>query len=334
MVNRSASSVGFGFIFQTNAAIVLMIENIKELKSIRIEGDNEDIDIELNGNRHILSQSKAVVKGSSDFRKCGDNLKKSLLTLSEGCKKVKVDKAIYATNSFNPFHDEESKRIFYGYTFRSFKDLPSSAKQIIKETLQKQNIEFDYNKFHVCFIPFETDVDRERYKVVWECIRDFVQNITDEQFPSPRRLHEIWENHIFNNGTKADKKIVMSKEDIIWPLIYLIVSPENFSHNFTECFPEVMFDEVNNKYKEIINTCTENVQVFIKIMSDFNSCKKGNSFREQIINFANDNWENYLQDLSFENLDKKIAEELIKLIIYSVIARRHKIEKIKERVCL
>ena len=45
--DRRADAVLFGFDFQVNAAIVLMLEKIKELQSIRLESENEDIDIEL-----------------------------------------------------------------------------------------------------------------------------------------------------------------------------------------------------------------------------------------------------------------------------------------------
>lgn len=46
MADRSATSVLFGFDFQANAAIVLMLENIKDMSHIRLEGC-EDIDIKL-----------------------------------------------------------------------------------------------------------------------------------------------------------------------------------------------------------------------------------------------------------------------------------------------
>ncbi len=45
--DRRASSVVFGYDFQVNAAIVLMLENIGELQSLRLESENEDIDLEL-----------------------------------------------------------------------------------------------------------------------------------------------------------------------------------------------------------------------------------------------------------------------------------------------
>ena len=44
MVDRTATSTLFGFDFQTNAAIVLMLENIKDMTDIRMEG-YEDVEI-------------------------------------------------------------------------------------------------------------------------------------------------------------------------------------------------------------------------------------------------------------------------------------------------
>ena len=61
--SRRANAVVFGFDFQVNAAIVLMIENIEDLKSLRLEGNYEDIEIELENNQYILAQAKAVEIG-------------------------------------------------------------------------------------------------------------------------------------------------------------------------------------------------------------------------------------------------------------------------------
>lgn len=85
--NRRATSVLFGFDFQVNSSIVLMLENIKELDSLRLEGNNEDIEIKLNDGSLILAQAKSVEKSSSDFRNVINNFKKSLHSLSDGDKK-------------------------------------------------------------------------------------------------------------------------------------------------------------------------------------------------------------------------------------------------------
>ena len=125
MKNRRANAVLFGFDFQRNAAIVLMLENIKVLRSVRLEGNEEDIELTLENGRKILAQAKAVEKSSSDFSHVRENLKKALLSLSEGAQKTDAQQLILITNSPNPFNDAESKSVFGGLpTRRSFSNLP------------------------------------------------------------------------------------------------------------------------------------------------------------------------------------------------------------------
>ena len=45
MENRNASASAFGWDFQANAAILLMLENIQEAEMVRVEGKDEDIEI-------------------------------------------------------------------------------------------------------------------------------------------------------------------------------------------------------------------------------------------------------------------------------------------------
>lgn len=51
-MSRRANSVIFDFDFQENAAIVLMVENMAEMDSVKIEGE-EDIEIKLNDGSRI-----------------------------------------------------------------------------------------------------------------------------------------------------------------------------------------------------------------------------------------------------------------------------------------
>lgn len=86
--NRRANAVVFGFDFQVNAAIVIMLENIENLQSLRLEGNFEDIEIELNNHQYILAQAKAVEKSSSDFQNVRKNLKKALILYRKEVKKL------------------------------------------------------------------------------------------------------------------------------------------------------------------------------------------------------------------------------------------------------
>ncbi len=112
-MSRRADAVSFGLDFQVNAAIILMIENMKEMEYIRLESDEEDISIKLNSGKYILAQAKSHIHGSYDFQNVRKDLKKSLTTLSEGANKVVPEKLILVTNSANPLKDD-SQTAFIG----------------------------------------------------------------------------------------------------------------------------------------------------------------------------------------------------------------------------
>ena len=135
MTNRTATSVLFGFDFQANAAIVLMLENIKDMSSIRLEG-SEDIEINLNNGSSILAQAKSVVNSSTDFSNVLSNLKKSIISLSEAEHKLGVVKElIYITNTPNPFNEKQLNPIFYGASQRDYSSLPRPLKDKINKII-------------------------------------------------------------------------------------------------------------------------------------------------------------------------------------------------------
>lgn len=129
--SRRADAVVFGFDFQVNAAIVLFLENVKQVEKMRLEGDYEDIEIQLDSGEMVLAQAKAVEKASSDFRNVRKNLKKALTSLSEANEKANARDLIVITNSPNPFNDKQSMSAFYGHAHRAYDTLPPTAKKMI-----------------------------------------------------------------------------------------------------------------------------------------------------------------------------------------------------------
>ena len=221
MKNRRANAVLFGFDFQRNAAIVLMLENIRELRSVRLEGNEEDIELTLENGRKILAQAKAVEKSSSDFSHVRENLKKALISLSEGSQKTDTQQLIFITNSPNPFNDADSRSVFSGLpTRRSFSNLPPSAQQIVQKYLGDIDNPLDLQKFTVQVFPFETDDEMERYKAVTQAVNDFIGSLNaNVTYGLGKWLLQVWHDDIFINGTKRDASILLDKKDIIWPII-------------------------------------------------------------------------------------------------------------------
>lgn len=332
--DRRADAVLFGFDFQVNAAIVLMLENIKELQSLRLESENEDIDIELYSGSHILAQAKAIVNSSTDFTNVRSNLKKALVSLSEGSKKVETEKLILITNSPNPLNEEESRSIFWGPTRRGFSTLPKSSQKIITGYLSQIDQLLDIDQFVIQVVPFETDDNVERYKAVSKAIDDFIGDLKLDIPGIGKQLHWVWCSEVFKNGSKKNAKITLSKKNLIWPIIVIATDIERTDHDFVERFDSVQYDEIVRRFRETIDSCCERVEFFTKILFDFNAYKNTGKASEKTINFVEECWSNYSSEFEGDGIDSATAEALSKVVVYNVIRRRYDIDKIKKGVSL
>ena len=130
MSDRNASASAFGWDFQVNAAILLMLENIKEAKCVRVEGADEDIEITFQDEKKLYAQAKAVEK-PDDTSHVIDKLAKALETLSEAAKNGDGKIFTYITNSSNPFNSQRTLSYFMGRTHLYYDELPDIAKDVI-----------------------------------------------------------------------------------------------------------------------------------------------------------------------------------------------------------
>ena len=105
--NSNASAAAFGWDFQTNAAILLTIENIQHAKSIKVEAQTEDIEIKLENNNIIYSQAKSQIDITSTVNLM-KKLKESIRTLNNAYNNGDAESLIYITNHPNPFNDKYS----------------------------------------------------------------------------------------------------------------------------------------------------------------------------------------------------------------------------------
>lgn len=136
MSDRNASASAFGWDFQANSAILLMLENIKDAKRIRVEGSDEDIEVTLQDKSKIYAQAKAVVK-PDDYTQVVDKLTAALETLSLAAKNGDGSKFTYVTNSPNPFNNQKTMSFFTGRTHLDFDELPDDAQKKIETDAEK-----------------------------------------------------------------------------------------------------------------------------------------------------------------------------------------------------
>ncbi len=334
MADRRADAMLFGCDFQTNAAIVLMLENIKDLSSLRLEGNYEDIALTLNDGNKILAQAKSVQESSTDFRNVRANLKKALTTLSES-NSSNVKKLIFVTNSPNPLNDDASRSVFYGHAHRGYDSLPESAKNIIDEYLSQIDQPLDTNKFNIQVIPFETDDDNERYKVIHQTINDFVGSIEARLSPGiGKKLFTIWKNDVFTNSSKKDASIELSKKAIIWPIIVIETDITLSEDSFIEQFDSGVYDEVVRTYRYFIDNCCEKIEFVTKVLFDYTQFQSSKKPIEKCLDFVETTWKAYKSEFETQNMNSEVLEALTKIVLYNIVRRRIVINQIKQGVNL
>ena len=241
---------------------------------------------------------------------------------------------ILITNSPNPLNEEASRSVFYGPAHRLFSSLPDSSQGIIKDCLDGIKQPLDLNKFQIQILPFETDDDVEKYKVVKQNVDDFVGKLNLNIPGLGKRLMNIWQNEIFHNGTKKNAAIIRNKRDIIWPIIVIATDVERCDDLLLDYFDQSQYDEIIHRYKSLIDSCCERCEFFIKVLHDYNEYKgMGKSLAQKCLDFALNKWEDYLSELKVD-ADPETQKGLIQIILYSIVRNRIQVQHIKEGVNL
>ena len=333
MAGTNASDSIFGWDFQINAAIVLMLEDIENIQKVRVEGRTEDIEITLSDGEFIFSQAKALSDPSST-KNVRKKLADGLGTLNHAARQSGVRKLIYITNAYDPLADRTSMPSFYGQSKKSYASLTNSAKRVIDSILAKENYnDIDKSKLFVYTLPFENDLN-DRYKVVIEKVKDFIASIKLNLSGSAQDVLDIWQQQLFENATLHDTAIVLTKKDIMWPLIVIMCDDGFRANPFSEDIDDGMYDEVASRYKSFISCKCQKFSFATRVLSDyqdFASAKKGN---DKIIEFVHNRWSSYLDEFVPDANSEVILNILIKSILFQLLRQRYLINEVKKRVNL
>ncbi|MDR2457643.1 MAG: hypothetical protein LBD41_04095 [Clostridiales Family XIII bacterium] len=330
MKSSKATASAFGWDFQSNAAIILMLRNIKRATEVKVEGENEDIEIKSEDKYLLMSQVKAVMD-PQDFTNVKQKLKKGLQTLSDAAKTLEVEKLVYVTNSPNPFNNKETMYMFSSpLNLIPFSELPDSCKQTINNICFDKNYELDTNLLMICVIQFYGEDTVERYKVLLSNTIEFLNSIKATNI-SAGELLEYWQHSFYINASQ--KTAVITKKSMIWPIIVLTCDA-NDNDSYLEDYDKNDTTEILENYKTIINLYTERFEFVSLIISDFIDFKGELNSRENVKKFISEKWYNYKDYFDLRDLDQTILKAIIRLIISKILNCRNVIQNIKKEVNL
>ena len=327
MGDRNASPSAFGWDFQANAAILLMLENIREADKVRVEGADEDIEITLKDKTKIYSQVKSVIK-QDDFSNINEKLTAALETLNLDSQNGDGSLFTYTTNSPNPFNNKKTMWAFTGRTHLDFDELPDSCQKKVQNILaDKGYSHLDTSLMDVRVIPFYGRDLKNRYKEIQACVGERLMEFGIPSEGISSEILHIWQRDFFQNATQPDTAVSIDKKQMIWPLIVLLVD-QTAANDYKKDFDDDECLEIERKYRAIINQQTMLYEFFTKVITDHNKSKKSPK------SFVTDNWKDYLFAIENVNADSETKESLIKIILYRILTQRRCINDIKRGVNL
>lgn len=317
--NRNASASIFGWQFQINVAIFLMIKYFGIFNKLKVEGEKEDIEISLKNDKKIYAQAKS--KHKIDCNNTGDYSNKLLqaLTSLSDVNKDDVENLLYISNlEPNPLNSNTNE--FELISFLKYDELSDESKSKIDIQLNKIGNKIDKTKLVFAKIPFCGEDYATRNKHIISKIQEFLAIVSSDLIPYSQRLLDIWESEFIHNATQKNPNINIKREDVLWKL--LVFKLEN---TYNEKFDEKMQIEEEDYYRalemydKIINYKEADFRIYNKIIQlIFKATRKNPDINST--DFIT-TYEEEIYDIIFDN-NKNEKEELIERACSKIIAKR------------
>ncbi len=331
--NSNASASIFGWEFQTNAAIFLAFEHIKNFTEIKVEGQIDDIEIYFKELEPIFIQVKSQESPEPSTNTL-KHFKNGIRTLINASEKSLYSELIYLSNINNPLSHKSVAMYFSTLSKYSYNELPSVVKALIDKQIQSvidseslKATKFQTDKFSIVTIPYFGNHLPTRYRFITEKINNFLSKLDMHIYIGEDLLCYL-QKQFFTNATT--KYVKLKKEDIIWPIV--VLGTLKLSEARLDEFDDGYAEEIKRKYHEYINKQSHKFGLISKVMAEFYEYRKneGHIKNRKVLleKFIENKWLEFTDEINCDNKD--IEECLVKIIIELIIIDRFKIEKLKE----
>ena len=324
-VDTNASTSAYGWVFQVGAGITLMLDNVKDFTSIKMEGKNDDIEITL-PNGKIYAQAKSVTQIGNQ-NSASTNLTAALKLLESDSKKGDAFKLIYITNISNPLSSKINSVFQYEHIY-DFSTLSEDDQIKIKS---KVSTDFPTEKLQIHILNFFGEGDN-KFTNVKAKIAEFLREAIGDPSYSNRLLDCWFETFMVNCSDKPteEHELTLSKQEIMIPVIVLVIDPPLDESEFNKVCNYDDYESILQEYRGVIDRHICDYPFSSRVSGDFLQKREHitdqNDFKYE---YVKQEWQQYEQFfITISDASKR--EALIKLILLTIITRRQKIKKIKE----
>jgi hypothetical protein len=266
-----------------------------------------------------------------DQRSATQNLSDALKILLKDEQNGDAIKLVYITNISNPLSSKMISAFQYDRIY-DFSILSDSDKKRITD---RTSDDFPVDKFQLQILNFFGEGDN-KFSKIKEAIEEFLRNAIDDKSYSKRILNDWFEILMVNATDKPDKekKIDLSKKQIIFPVIAVIIDPPITEAEFNRVCDYDDYTEIIQDFRKIIYETTCDYEFIVQVLVDYLEKRKYATDKAGYkFEFTKNEWQNYEQGfISIDNVGKRQA--LIKILILTIITRNDKLNHIKKAVNL
>lgn len=332
MNNTQASATIFGFQFQINAAIYLMLKHFSDFDQIKVEGSQEDIELFLHDNKKIYAQAKSKEFPTKDNKGHSEKLKDALRTLSNVDDRGNYNLMYISNLEENPLNSGTKE--FDGISFLKYDELKEESKKKIDNQISNENYNIDTSRLIIAKIPFYGDDWEQRHKEISKKMSEFVSNVSPSLSSFANRIITIWEEEFLHNASVKSPKITINKENVVWGLVVCKLQLDDVK-KFDEKLEieETDFLEAIDEYEKIIDIKSSTFLDYNKIISLYSQYKLKSDKSVSIYEFIQRN-KDEIFNLIFpdKNKDDIVLQACAKIITKEIILRSKSIEEIKRGV--
>ncbi len=332
--DRNDSAGQFGWDFQVNAGIVIMLDYIREANAVKIEGKKEDIEVFLKDGRRVFAQAKSTMN-SEDSSNAIRDLGKALVTLNEADHSSAAPQLILVTNRADPFNDETTRRYFSdAFSKRKYSELPIACQTKIAEICHRKGISFPTDKFTVISIVFGGDGEM-RYQTIKERVAEFLVGIDPSFQGFGQKALSLWQLRFGQNASQTDRNRTIKKTDMIWPLIVWLCETREVP--WISNFDSADQDEIEERFSSVINEQAERFDLVARVTNAYFLFQKEHSDinRGEIESkFIASHSEDYSSDFDLTGLDSETSKAVIHFTIARILRGQRKIAQVKKAVAL
>lgn len=317
----------------------LVVDDILNLKHIKVEGKTDDIELVFNNGSNVFVQAKSQLDpyNTSNTNK---HLENGLKTLVNTSQQSEYSSLCYGTNINNPFVIKKFEALFSGGpTKHSFNELPSDLQNKIKKTVDKVSnkeklslANFDLSKLQIITLPFYGEDDNTRYRYINDKLLNFLGTIGLNKLAAMR----IIDHFFLEFNRNSSKSINIEKKDLAWSII--VFSLDNNEDDFFEEFDIDMAEEdaIQNLYTDFIEHKSLEFTFLNEVRHDFTdlySKRKIGSRRDSTKNFINRTVNEYEKKL-FHGQTSEFSHAVTKFILWKILKKRLTIDRIGKEIGL